>query len=154
MYNKINPLGGQNRSLFLPRVRLQNTAVLHGCSVILHCRAEHAHDLSFISRVETVAMVQQGLEPGGRSVFQAPRVLSIVQPRPLSPRPQRSTRTTFVPSDFNYAREPNVDERNKFSRDIYRVEDSQLAEAVGLLEQRCPDAVVRVRAGGQGGGRG
>ncbi|CAN0418415.1 unnamed protein product, partial [Pylaiella littoralis] len=47
------------------------------------------------------------------------------------------------PSDFNYAREPNVDERNKFSRDIYRVEDSQLAEAVGLLEQRCPDAVVR-----------
>eukprot|EP00752_Nemacystus_decipiens_P009471 g8467.t1 len=47
------------------------------------------------------------------------------------------------PSDFNYAREPNVDERNKFSRDIYRVEDSQLAEAVGLLEQRCPGAVVR-----------
>lgn len=46
--------------------------------------------------------------------------------------------------DFNYAREPNVDERNKFSRDIYRVEDSQLAEAVGLLEQRCPGAVVRV----------
>lgn len=49
-----------------------------------------------------------------------------------------------VVSDFNYAREPNVDERNKLSRDIYRVEDSQLAEAVQLLEQRCPDAVVRV----------
>ncbi|CAM9916860.1 unnamed protein product [Ectocarpus sp. 13 AM-2016] len=47
------------------------------------------------------------------------------------------------PTDFNYAREPNVDERNKLSRDIYRVEDSQLAEAVQLLEQRCPDAVVR-----------
>ncbi|CAN0503149.1 unnamed protein product, partial [Laminaria digitata] len=49
-------------------------------------------------------------------------------------------------SDFNYAREPNVDERLKFSRDIYRVEDSQLAEAVGILEQRCPGAVVRVSA--------
>eukprot|EP00904_Undaria_pinnatifida_P007153 jgi/Undpi1/3568/HiC_scaffold_16.g06940.m1 len=47
------------------------------------------------------------------------------------------------PKDFNYAREPNVDERLKFSRDIYRVEDSQLAEVVDLLEQRCPDAVVR-----------
>ncbi|CBJ33012.1 conserved unknown protein [Ectocarpus siliculosus] len=47
------------------------------------------------------------------------------------------------PADFNYAREPNVDERNKLSRDIYRVEDSQLEEAVQLLEQRCPEAVVR-----------
>lgn len=48
--------------------------------------------------------------------------------------------------DFNYAREPNVEERHKFSRDIYRVEDSNLAEAVGLLEQRCPEAVLRVSA--------
>ncbi|CAM9948399.1 unnamed protein product [Scytosiphon promiscuus] len=47
------------------------------------------------------------------------------------------------PSDFNYEREPNTDERNKLSRDIYRVEDSQLAGAVTLLEQRCPGAVVR-----------
>lgn len=59
-------------------------------------------------------------------------------PRPLPPPP------AFW-QDFNYEREPNVDERNKLSRDIYRVEDSQLAEAVKLLERRCPDAIVRVR---------
>lgn len=62
----------------------------------------------------------------------------LVQPLPASVHLRSGV------SDFNYDREPNVDERNKLSRDIYRVEDSQLAEAVQLLEQRCPDAVVRV----------
>lgn len=47
-------------------------------------------------------------------------------------------------SDFNYEREPNDEERHKFSRDIYRVEDSHLVQAVEILEKRCPEAVVRV----------
>lgn len=46
--------------------------------------------------------------------------------------------------DFNYDREPNVEERQKLSRDIYRVDSSQLAEALKLLEARCPRAVIRV----------
>lgn len=69
----------------------------------------------------------------------------VARSNPFCPRRCfRLTPSSPPPSDFNYAREPNVDERHKFSRDIYRVEDSQLAEAVGLLEQRCPEAVVRV----------
>ncbi|CAN0252587.1 unnamed protein product [Discosporangium mesarthrocarpum] len=51
----------------------------------------------------------------------------------------------IVPDDFNCDREPTPEERHKFSRDIYRVVDAHLAEAVSILERKCPEAVVRVR---------
>lgn len=57
----------------------------------------------------------------------------------------RPSSVLHSPSDFNYDREPNLEERQKFSRDIYRVEDSQLAEALDMLEARCPEGVIRVR---------